>query len=179
MQPAERPAERQPLVQISQQHDRLRPVTIAHDGEDPEHLVAPLAGREAEVRDDDPRRQACNLEIDVERAARLAPREAQVVAPHIQHSAPREESVSVVAEVPDDAQPRNAGHTRGACEVVELPRCGRRSRAVVDFLQAERVAINLADDLRDALGIATPVATHAAVDVVRTDPQDLRALRAR
>src|SRR5262249_61590821 len=46
---------------------------------------------------------------------------------------------------------------------------------VIDLLQADGVAAELADHARDALGVALAVAPHAAVQVVARDSQAVRA----
>jgi hypothetical protein len=45
-------------------------------------------------------------------------------------------------------------------------------QAVIDFLQPHRVAAALLDDARDALRILLAIAAAAAVNVIRSDPQN-------
>src|SRR5262245_40581995 len=72
VQPAQRPAERQPLVDIAEDDDTFMDRSAAHNLEQFSDLETALGGPEAEVGDDDAHRLAADLEVDVERVARLA-----------------------------------------------------------------------------------------------------------
>ena len=126
------------------------------------HLPAPLAGEEAEVRDDHAQALAAHVEIDIQRVSWLAPPVAEGETAHFEHFAAGEQSVAERAVVAHERQARHRLHAEAAGDVVE---------AVVDFLQPDGVALELADHRGDARGVLPAVGADAAVDVVGGDPQ--------
>ena len=114
------------------------------------------------MRDDHAQLLAADVEIDVERVARLAPAVTELEAAHIEDFAAREKRIAVRPVVAHERQAGHALHLHAAGDVIQ---------AVIDLLQPHGVAVELADDLGDARGVLAPVGADAAVHVVGGDAQ--------
>ena len=114
-----------------------------------------------------------DLEVHFERAPRLEAPEAQIVPAHVEDLPAREQRVAVAAVVTNDRCARHGLHAGGVREKLELSRIAVRAGAAVHFLQPDRVAFELADDVRHAPHVAMPIRPDASVNVVRGDPQRL------
>ena len=105
----------------------------------------------------------------VERAARLEPRVAQIVAMHADDRQARQQRVAVLAAVTNDAQAGNAAMSSARDRYSSCIESSSSPALVVDFLQRVDVAVELSAARRDARGAAAPVQPDAAVDVVGAD----------
>ena len=74
---------------MSPQHDDQVRSALAQLIEQPADLRAPLAGQQAQVGDDHAHGDAVDVEVDVQRGARLAPIDGQIDVPDVQHRAAR------------------------------------------------------------------------------------------
>src|SRR5207248_3453036 len=83
-------------------------------------------------------------------------------AAHLEDFAAGEQSVAEGAVVAHQRQAGYGLHAEAPGDVVE---------AVIDFLQPDGVALELADHAGDARGVLPAVGADAAVDVVRGDAQ--------
>src|SRR5258707_686658 len=170
VQPAQRPAERQPLVDVAEDHDPLMDRGVPEQFQKLPDLVATLGRPEAQVRDDDAHLVAGDLEVDVERVARLPAGPGEGQAAYRQHLAPREQRVAIV---PVGAQEGEAGHGLHA----GLP--GEQVELVVRLLQADGVAAGLLDYRGYARRVLAAVGAGAAGHVVRRDEPAIGAERLR
>ena len=160
VEPAQGAAEGEPFVDVAEHDEAL--LRLAYEIDQLAHLPAPLGREEAEVGDDDAHRLAAHIEVDVERVARLAASIAELEAPHVEHGVPGEQGVAVRPVMAHERQARNGGHAEALRDVVE---------AVIHLLQADGVAVELADHRRDARGVLAAVGANAAMHVVGRDAQ--------
>src|SRR5207237_327991 len=110
------------------------------------HLPAAFGAEKAEMRHDDAQPRAANVEVDVERVARLASPIAEREAPHFQHFAAGEKRVAARAVVAHERDAGNRLHAQAPGDIVE---------PVIDFLPADRGA--------SALAMASPNMVVASV----------------
>src|SRR5581483_4883281 len=87
IEPAQRPTEREPLVDVAEHDEPL--VRLAHELDQLAQLPAALGGKEPEVRDDDAQARAGDVEVDIERVPRLAAAVAEGDAAYVEHLARR------------------------------------------------------------------------------------------
>src|SRR5687767_2395213 len=93
--PAQGSAPQKPLVDVAHQYGGQRPVAFEH-GEQALDLIAPLVRLQAEVRREDAHRRPTAVEFGIDRAARLAPLDAEIDALHRKDLEAREQAVTVV-----------------------------------------------------------------------------------
>ena len=144
---------------------RQRPVAFER-AQEPLYLLAPLVGPQAEVRREHAHRRAAAIELDVERAARLAALDAQIETLYRQHAKAREQPVAVIGAVAQQRRARDRFETGLAFEIGEHVETGR---ARLDFLQRDHVGVDFLQHVRDALRHEVAVAPDAAVRVVGRD----------
>ena len=116
-------------------------------------------------------RDAVDVQVHVDGSPGFAPVDGQVDVADVEQSAPRQQSVSVVAVVALDCRAGDGLQAQGVREVLHLDRVGAGAGAGVDLLQPDDVGVDSAQNLGDPFRIAAPVAPHALVDVVRDDAQ--------
>ena len=126
---------------LAEVNERLDVMTIQGNGASP--AVLEKAGVE------NAQLVIAEIELHVERTARLEPRIAQVVTMDADDRQARQQRIAILTAVANDAQPRNRSHVERARQVLELHRVLCLPLLVVDFLQAVDVAIELFQDLRD------------------------------
>ena len=142
--------------------------------EQPADLRAPLAGQQAQVGDDHAHGDAVDVEVDVQRGARLASIDGQIDVPDVQHRAAGQERVAVVTVGAEQGRPGDRVMAQRRREVLHLHGRAGLAGAGVDLLQTDDVGVDLPQHGRDTGRVALAVGADAGMDVVRHDPQPLR-----
>jgi hypothetical protein len=119
-------------------------------------------------------RRAAAVQLDVDRAARLAALDAEVDALHREHFETREQAVAVVGAPAQQRRPGDRLEPGLAFEIGEHVETGR---AVLDFLQRDHVGVDLFQHVGDALGHEVAVAPDPAVRVVGRYPDSVACQR--
>src|SRR6185437_5229505 len=135
------------------------------------HLRTPFRRAQTQVRHDHPHTLSACAQLDIQRAARLAPSDSQIVATHLPEVAGGEECVAQGARVGGWSRACDGSHAGGRRQRIDL------TIQSVDLLQADRIAAQLVDDTRNTLDVVAHVTPNASVDVVGPDLQQIASRR--
>jgi hypothetical protein len=165
VQPAQRAAPQEPLVQVAHQHGR-QVLPLVKRREQAADLAAALVRQQAEMGRQNSQPPPAAVEHDVERAARLVRRDAEVDPGDREDRIPREQHVAVLGVA---AEHRHAADRFGREAVAEELHEVAAGGAPLHLLQRDHVRPDLGQDVGDALRIGCAVAPDGAVDVVGRD----------
>jgi len=171
-----KPRGRRPFVQIPQK--RRGPFRqmrqFRHQGD---HLTLPVPAAQAQMRGGDAQRPGRPRKIQDQRAARLQPRKGQ--ADQVGHRpAPTQQNrVAVPAQADGVDRHRGRGHADRICHDIMRQCRAARTKTQIGLLQGDDVGVQIAQDIDDAVRVASPVQPDAFMDVVADQPDQVRAAR--
>lgn len=175
MNPAQRSARGQPLIEVAHENDDAR-AFLGKRVQQFFYLESALDGQESEMRDDHAHDFAIDFQIGVDRAARFAAPITEIQVPDSVNFVACQQDIAVVPIGAFHRGSRNGIVAGGGGEIIHLMKLFDAARIRMDFLKTDDLRAAFLDHLGDTLWIAAAIGADALMNIVGQDREALHAM---